>query len=178
MADDGDLQERLRTLAVPELELLGLDLVEFDLLSGGNRFTLRFSLERHVDEADEPVAEEVRRVSVSDCAEASRAIARAIEAEEAAAGEFLGRYTIEVSSPGIFRRLSRPEHFRRYVGEKIKASAEVDGRNLQFRGRLAEAGAHELVIEDEKRGTVELAYESVRRANLDPDLDFGRKSKK
>lgn len=179
MADPAALRDRVLALVQPELELLGLDLIEFDVLSGGHRFTLRFSLEVRVDDATaaelDPVAlEAARRISAGLCARASRAIARTIEAEEAEHGEFLGRYTLEVSSPGIFRRLTRPEHFLRYVGEKIKLSYEVEGRTLQARGLLARADDQRVTVESEERGTVEVALADIRRANLDPDLDFGR----
>lgn len=179
MAVPAALHDRILALATPELELLGLDLVEFDVLAGGHRFTLRFALEKRLSEAElalEPASmERARRVNAGLCARASRAIARTIEAEEAEHGEFLGRYTLEVSSPGIFRRLTRPEHFQRFVGEKIKLSYEEEGRTLQTRGLLARADATRVTVESEDRGVFELTLASIRRANLDPDLDFGRK---
>lgn len=182
MAVPAALHDRILALAVPELELLGLELVEFDVLAGGHRFTLRFSLEMRLSaedqELDAAAQEQARRVSAGLCARASRAIARTIEAEEAEHGEFLGRYTLEVSSPGIFRRLTRPEHFLRFVGEKIKLSYDQEGQTLQARGRLAEADATRVTVETEERGTCEIPLASIRRANLDPDLDFGRKAER
>lgn len=168
---ESELHRRIAALAEEEFGLLGIELVELELLGGGRRLTLRFSVERA--EADEKGG---RGATVDQCARASRAIGRRIEAEEAEAGEFLpGRYTIEVSSPGIFRRLSRPEHFRRHVGALVKLVAEVgEGQSLELRGELVEAGDASLTISDPARGRHELPFGSIRRAHLDPDLDFGR----
>jgi ribosome maturation factor RimP len=181
VADPVALHDRVLALVAPEFDLLGLDLVEFEVLAGGRRFTLRFSLERSLASVEEDLSaldaaakDALRRVDVDDCARASRAIARVIEAEEAEHGEFIGRYTLEVSSPGIFRRLTRPEHFERYVGEIVKLSYEVEGRLLQVRGPLTRTDAARVVVLTKERGELEVPMESIRRANLDPDLDFGR----
>jgi len=180
MEPQDDLQDRVHALTAPELELLGFDLVDFEALGGGNRLTLRFSVERRLadGEAGDVSAKEHARITIDEVARASRAIARAIEAEEAEAGEFLGRYTIEVGSPGIFRKLTRPEHFRRYVGEIVKVVAKVGDESRQVRGELL--ACEDDVIRIAERGGDEVAIElsTVRRAKLDPDLDFGGKREK
>lgn len=172
MAKNTELHDRLLALTGPELEALELDIVELELLSGGNRLTLRYALERR---AEPGTPAEARRVSIDQIARASRAVSRAIEAEEAERGEFMpGRYTIEVSSPGIFRRLSAPEHFQRFCGERIRLVAEADGQTREYRGRLVGATDRELRMEDETEGDVTVPLVRVQKANLDPVLDFGR----
>ena len=63
-------------------------------------------------------------ISLEQLAEANRAISEHLDANE----PFEGRYTLEVSSPGIERKLRRPDHFSAAIGEtvSIKASADVD----------------------------------------------------
>jgi ribosome maturation factor RimP len=172
MAKNTRLHEKLLELTGPELEALDLDLVELELLAGGNRLTLRFALERR---AEPGTSAEERRVGIDEIARASRAVARAIEAEEAEVGDFMpGRYTIEVSSPGIFRRLSTPEHFCRFVGERVKLIAEEGDASREYCGELLGADDRQVEVVDEDSGSVEIPYDRIRKANLDPVLDFGR----
>lgn len=172
MAKNSQLHQRLLELTGPELAALGLDLVELELLAGGNRTTLRYALER---QAVPGTPSEERRVGIDLIARASRTVARAIEAEEAEGGEFMpGRYTIEVSSPGIFRRLSEPEHFRRFLGERVKVIAEEGESSREYRGKLVEADDRQVVVDDEDAGRVTVPLTGILKANLDPVLDFGR----
>ena len=76
MAKNTELHDRLLALTGPELEALELDIVELELLSGGNRLTLRYALERR---AEPGTPAEARRVSIDQIARASRAVSRAIE---------------------------------------------------------------------------------------------------
>lgn len=172
MAKNTELHDRLLALTVGEIEALGLDVVELELLSGGNRLTLRYALERSA-EPGTPAAG--RRVDIDQIAQASRAVSRAIEAEEAERGEFMpGRYTVEVSSPGIFRRLSAPGHFRRFCGERVRLVIGGGDEAREYHGQLVEADDRRVVVDDESEGRVEVPLAEIRKANLDPILDFGR----
>lgn len=171
---DADLASRVTALVEPELGLLDLDLVDLEFLAGGRRTTLRVSVERLEGETSQE-----RAVPISLVARASRAIGRRLEAEEAEGGEFMpGRYTIEVTSPGVFRRLRNARHFERHIGElaKITAALEEGEKSVVLRGKITRATQTSVEIEDEARGAIEVELSCVRRANLDPDLDFGRKS--
>ena len=178
MAKNPQLHARLLELTGPEIEALDLDLVELELLSGGNKVTLRYALEKR---AEPGTPAEARRASIRQIARASRAVSRAIEAEEAEAGEFMpGRYTVEVSSPGIFRRLTVPEHFQRFLGERVKVIAEgevegeAEGGRREYCGELMAADDRGVEVADEQDGRVTVSYDRIRKANLDPVLDFGR----
>jgi ribosome maturation factor RimP len=172
MANNSRLHERLLELTGPELAALDLELVELELLAGGNRLTLRYALERTA-EAGAPAEE--RRVGINEIARASRAVSRAIEAEEAEVGEFMpGRYTVEVSTPGIFRRLNSPEHFQRFLGERVKVIAGEGDASREYCGKLISANDREVSVEDETTGPVTVPYSGILKANLDPVLDFGR----
>jgi ribosome maturation factor RimP len=172
MAKNPELHARLMKLTSPEIEALDLDLVELELLAGGNRVTLRYALERR---AEPGTTAEERRAGIREIARASRAVARAIEAEEAERGDFMpGRYTIEVSSPGIFRPLVRPEHFQRFCGERIRLIAMTTDETREYHGVILSADELEVEVDDENEGPVSVPFDRISKANLDPVLDFGR----
>jgi ribosome maturation factor RimP len=80
------------------------------------------------------------------CTRVSEVVGRALEEVDALSGP----YTLEVSSPGVERPLRRPEHYEDQVGRTVyvKTRVLVEGRRV-WQGRLAEAGAEEIVVEHE-----------------------------
>jgi ribosome maturation factor RimP len=79
---------------------------------------------------------------------------------------------LEVSSPGIERPLTRPEHFRRFVGHeaKVRLSEPVEGRR-NFTGVIERAGESDFVLKLLEGGAeVELPFGSVSRAHLKEDI--------
>jgi ribosome maturation factor RimP len=78
----------------------------------------------------------------------------------------------EVSSPGIERPLTKPEHFRRFVGHeaRVRISEPVEGRR-NFTGVIERAGEEDFVLKLSEGGAeVELPFGSVSRANLKEDI--------
>jgi len=79
---------------------------------------------------------------------------------------------IEVSSPGIERPLTKPEHFRRFVGHeaKVKISEPIDGRR-NFTGEIVHAGEESFSLQLLEGGAeVELPFGSVSRAYLKEEI--------
>jgi ribosome maturation factor RimP len=79
---------------------------------------------------------------------------------------------VEVSSPGIDRPLTRPEHFRRFVGReaKVRTSEPIEGRR-NFTGTIERANETGLVLKLLEGGAeLELPFDSVSRANLKEDI--------
>jgi ribosome maturation factor RimP len=76
------------------------------------------------------------------------------------------QYALEVSSPGIERPLSKPEHFRRYVGRRarVRTRGEHDGRR-SFTGELLGATDDEVTVAADT-GVVSIAYADIHRSNL------------
>ena len=78
----------------------------------------------------------------------------------------------EVSSPGIERPLTKPEHFRRYLGHeaKVRVSEPVEGRR-NFTGIIERADERDFVLKLSEGGAeVELPFGSVSRAHLKEDI--------
>ncbi|WP_418186218.1 ribosome maturation factor RimP [Aliarcobacter vitoriensis] len=96
-------------------------------------------------------------INLDKCAEVSRMISPILDIEE----PMNGVYNLEVSSPGIERKLKKKEHFIASVGELIKV------KNLEtevFKGKLLKADEEKIVILTEF-GEEELAYDNILSAS-------------
>ena len=90
--------------------------------------------------------------------------------------DLLTEYTLEVSSPGTDRPLTKPEHFRRFIGRRVRVRTreKLEGRS-NFTGRIA--GADESGVEvDLAEGAVTIPHERIRRSNLVPESPEGARS--
>lgn len=83
-----------------------------------------------------------------------------------------GRYTLEVTSPGIERPLRTPEHFRRAVGEtvRVRTRPEFEGER-RVDGDLVSADEDEIVVQPKDGEALRLAYSDVDRARTVFDWD-------
>lgn len=147
-----DLLSRLEALITPSLEAMGYELVRVQM-QGNQRPTLQVMADR-VDGV---------AVSIEDCTEISRAISALLDVEDPIAGA----YTLEVSSPGLDRPLTRPKDFIRWAGHEVKmeTAQPVDGRK-RFRGRLDGLDAEGRVCLTLDTGAVALPLAEVRGAKL------------
>jgi ribosome maturation factor RimP len=114
---------------------------------------------------DRPAAERLRLVidspdgvDIALCERVTRTLA-----------DLLEEWSLEVSSPGPERPLTKPEHFRRFLGNRVrvKTSEEIAGRN-SFTGTLTAADDQRVSVEAPD-GAVEIPLQSVRRSNLVPE---------
>jgi ribosome maturation factor RimP len=138
------------------------EVVEGSLPGGAELVEARFSagplLTLLVDREDGPVDHEF-------CTHIVSAVSPILEAEG-----YDGPF--EVSSPGIERPLTKPEHFRRFVGReaKVRISEPVEGRR-NFTGVIERAGEKDFVLKLLEGGAeVELPFGSVSRAHLKEDI--------
>lgn len=106
--------------------------------------------------------------TLDDCAEVSRKISAYLDADESIIP--YDKYNLEVSTPGIDRPLSSPEHFRRYVGRKCKVvtkDKDESGRK-NYTGVIESAGENTFNLYIEKENAkFELLYTNVKKANLE-----------
>ena len=76
------------------------------------------------------------------------------------------RYALEVSSPGTQRPLTKPEHFRRYLGRKAKVrTRDAKDGHKTFTGELLTA-TDDVVTVAASTGVVSIAYADIHRSNL------------
>jgi ribosome maturation factor RimP len=83
--------------------------------------------------------------------------------------DLLESFALEVSSPGPQRPLTKPEHFRRFLGRRVrvKTREQIDGQR-SFTGTLTEANEQHVSV-DAGEGAVEIPLGVVRRSNLMPE---------
>jgi ribosome maturation factor RimP len=83
--------------------------------------------------------------------------------------DLLEAYSLEVSSPGLDRPLTKPDHFRRFLGHRVRVRTAdaIDGRR-NFTGTLTAADDRSVRV-DPGDGAVEIPLDRVRRSNLVPE---------
>src|SRR6516225_3202978 len=163
----GDL-EKVREIAQRVADSSGLELVEIDLRGGGKARMLRIFI-------DKPGG-----VTHDDCSNFSREVGTIFDVEDAVPG---GSYTLEVSSPGLDRKLTKPAEFERFSGSLVKLMTRIPiNGNRHFEGRLEWLGDGKIGLELAGRkkskkheaveaGTkVEIELANVEKANLVPEF--------
>jgi ribosome maturation factor RimP len=85
--------------------------------------------------------------------------------------DLLARWSLEVSSPGMDRPLTKPEHFSRYLGHeaRVRTREPIEGQR-NFTGRLAAADESSVSLETHA-GLVTIPLAGIRRSNLIPEFE-------
>jgi ribosome maturation factor RimP len=150
------LHDRLIARFEPVLQGLGYELVEVEFAPGPGGGTLRIYIDKP------PEAEQ--GIDVEDCADVSHVLSELLDAED----PFPGRYSLEVSSPGTDRVLRTPEHFARFVDNRVKVEllAPRDGRK-RYTGMLRRADAESIEM-DVDNFSVSIRLAEISRARLAP----------
>jgi ribosome maturation factor RimP len=132
-----EVEERMHTLE-PGVEVLAVELV-----GGGRSPILRIFLDRP------------EGVDLDLCARATRHLR-----------DLLRDYTVEVSSPGPERPLTKLDHYTRFMGRRVRVRTReaIDGRS-DFKGELIGADDRGVALAGEW-GTVTIPHERIRRSNL------------
>ncbi len=147
----GNIQEKIAKIAERVASSEGIELVEVECKGNtGSRFVRVF--------IDKPGG-----VNHTDCELISRQVGTILDVEEIVPG----RYTLEVSSPGLDRKLLKESDYKRFSGKKvqIKLQQPVDGRR-QFTGRLRDCERGEVAVELAEEVMVRFPFASVQSARL------------
>jgi ribosome maturation factor RimP len=196
--------EAIRSAAARVAASHGLDLVDVEFLGPVKERTLRIFLEKNAEgraelkakiaagatgEGDDTLpetlvvgtlsVEQLSGITHEDCAAFSRDFGVLLDVEDLIPG---AEYTLEASSPGLDRKLSRREDYVRFAGSLVKVQTfEAIRNNRHWQGRLL-AGAGETITLDlnevkqnsksRKAGvnTVEIALDNIEKAQLVPEI--------
>jgi ribosome maturation factor RimP len=148
--------KKVQALAEPVLAALGLEWVDAVYGSARPGGHLKITIDKRVG-----------GVTVDDCAEVSRYLGRALDVEEAVSH----RYTLEVSSPGLDRKLVRREDFVRFTGKKIRVKRRVTvGAHAVYVGRLIDFKEETLSLELKEGEKTEIPLSDVAEARLEVEF--------
>ena len=141
----------LSKLIEPMVQALGCELWGIEKLQQGRQVVLKI----YIESAD--------GINVDDCARVSRQVSAILDVEDPIPGE----YMLEVSSPGVERRLFKPEHFNVCKGEKVQITLRqaFDGRR-KFKGLLCGLEDEEVVIRVDDAQEIVLPMDSIERARV------------
>jgi ribosome maturation factor RimP len=171
--------DRVREIAERVAASSGLEVVDVEFRGGGKARMLRVFLDKPAGPGGDPLA----GVTHEDCANFSREFGTILDVEDAVQG---GSYTLEVSSPGLDRRLSRAADFERFTGSRLKLMTRQPlNNNRHFEGRLESFHDGRLTLDlsaaskksRKKMGTaggeqqkIEIDLANVEKANLVPEI--------
>jgi ribosome maturation factor RimP len=167
--------DRVRAIADRVAASSGLEVIEVEFLGGGKARMLRVFLDKPAA-GNDPMA----GVTHEDCANFSREFGTILDVEDVMPGS----YTLEVSSPGLDRRLVKAADFTRFTGSRLKLMTRqpVDN-NRHFEGRLESFENGRLTLDlsvashksrkkmgDSAGKKIEIEFANVEKANLVPEI--------
>lgn len=150
-SDDAGTARRLRAIAQPILDALGLELFDLEFNRRGRKGFLRITIDKSGG------------VSLDDCERVSQSLGHALDVED----PIPYGYTLEVSSPGLDRPLQRPEDYGRFTGRlaRLRLVTPWRGQAVVI-GRLRALRGERLAL-DVNGEEIELPLTDVVRANLE-----------
>jgi ribosome maturation factor RimP len=124
--------DEIQALLEPSIERLGYELTDLEVRLSGNGGLVRLTI-------DKPDG-----IDLDDCEKVSHAASALLDVEDPVPGN----YSLEVSSPGLDRKLTKSEHFQRFAGETLKVTMRfpIEGRR-RFRGTLVSSDDENIVVE-------------------------------
>lgn len=139
-------------LVEPIIDKLGFETVRI-MTIGNKNPTLQIMIER----------KDRKNLTVDDCAAVSREISVVLDEKD----PIEGQYSLEVSSPGLDRPLTKEEHFKRFAGyeARIETVSEVDGRK-RFKGKIIGLNQNRLIDFDMDGTEYHIPFDAVSKAKL------------
>ena len=148
--------EDIRRNLDPILASMGLTLWDLEFHKQGPKWLLRVFIDR-----------EEGGVTLTDCETVSRDLSAALDVEDS----IPHAYTLEVSSPGLDRALTKPEHYVRFTGSlvKVKTFQPINGEKV-FKGKLLGSKEGSISIETAPGTVIEIAETNITKASLEVEF--------
>ena len=148
--------DRLSGLLEPCVEAMGYELADLELKRGSGGQVLRLFIDQETG------------IALDDCERVSGQVSALLDVED----PIPGHYSLEVSSPGLDRKLAKPQHFDRFTGRRVRISMHSgqDGRR-NFSGTLRGRRGETVVVDQNGGGgEIELPLDDVKVARLMPEF--------
>ncbi|MFA5975615.1 MAG: ribosome maturation factor RimP [Elusimicrobiota bacterium] len=149
--------EQIEQLSFPVLQEHGAELVDLQFVHEHGHWVLRFFLDKE------------NGITLDDCAQLSNHLGRILDATDV----IQQSYSLEVSSPGLYRPLRKESDFKRYIGQRVDARvfAPLNGRR-HFRGIIESAENDTVIVRDSTGEVISLPLAGLAKANLDPEIEI------
>lgn len=147
------LIEKIETLVKPIADELNYEIYHIEFVKENNEFYLRIYIDKE------------EGISLTDCEALSRRVSDVLDVED----PIDKAYYLEVSSPGLNRRLFTDEHFKKFVGREVlvKLNGNIEGKK-NIKGLLKEVTEEKIIVEDEKAITIPKS--KIKAANLEGEI--------
>jgi len=150
----GQKLQNIQGLIEPVIVSMGYELLGMDYIPGKHSATLRLYIDSDAG------------ITVDDCSSVSHQVSGVLDVED----PLVGRYTLEVSSPGLDRPLFKLAHFEAYLGHTVKLRLRVPLNNRRkFTGVIKAVDGNDIILVSESE-EFQLNFDSIEKANLIPDL--------
>ena len=147
-------RDRIRQRAAQVIESLGYELVECEIKGGGKQSVLRVFI-------DKPAG-----ITHGDCELVSEQLGTVLDVEDLIPFS----YTLEVSSPGLDRKLVKDSDYTRFEGKLVKVQTRIPLQNQKtFKGRLRGLHGGKVLLELAKGGVMEIPLEVIQESRLEFD---------
>ncbi|MBR1841127.1 MAG: ribosome maturation factor RimP [Alphaproteobacteria bacterium] len=142
----------LEDLITPVVEGQGYELVRVLTMGGETHPTLQVMIDTLNG----------KNITVDDCAKVSRALSDVLDEKD----PIKEKYSLEVSSPGLDRPLTKLAHFEKYAGYDVKLETEekIDNRK-RFKGKISKVVGQDIVLTDEKAEYI-IPFTAINKAKL------------
>lgn len=148
----GGVLEKVRTIAERVAAGEGLEIVDVEMKGSGKNRVLRIFI-------DKPGG-----VTHADCENVSYQVGTILDVEDVVPG---GSYHLEVSSPGVERRLTKPKDFERFTGQKIRVTLkEPLERRTHWEGTLGGFEGGVITLDAGSGVIIRFGIDQVKKANL------------
>ena len=156
MTLESEIAARVEKMLIEPVGAMGIRLLEVDYRFEG-RWILRLTIDRE------------QGVTLDDCGDVSELAGRVLDVEDPVPNEF----SLEVTSPGMFRALREEKHYRQSIGKlarfNLKADQMLEIKERTLRGTIQQVQDGVLVVESNSE-IIQLPVEAIASAKLDPDL--------
>lgn len=150
----GQMLQNVQGMIEPVIVSMGYELLGLHYIPGKQSATLRLYIDSDTG------------ITLDDCSVVSHQVSGLLDVE----GPLVGKYTLEVSSPGLDRPLFKLAHYEAFLGHSVKLRLRVPLNNRRkFSGVIKAVEGNDIIVVTESE-EFHLNFDSIEKANLIPEL--------
>ena len=152
------IAEKLKNLLTVSIKSEGYELLDVEYNKHGSNQTVQL------------IIDSINGIGIDDCVAVNRIAQEVLDNENPISDS----YRIEVSSPGLFRKLKTAKHYKTFTGERIRVRLQQKIQGVKNAvGKLEESTEQEIRLKLESDGSeLVIPYTLITKANLEPELKF------